>query len=187
LYEISMLRNAFKSVPTKKLFAPGIRRLNLSNKLVIMSSQPTFSTKAGKPRKPGVATDDEMESFIDTFGISNIVVVDARNPDFVVEPGDERWGPSSHAPIGGTETTRPRTVNLVYDRKNKSMPLEVLKSHIELVGGTDDWKETPIITHCGGGGRGQKSKVFLEDQGFKNVINGGGPSVTELWEKFGKI
>ena len=48
-------------------------------------------------------------------------------------------------------------------------------------------KDTPIITHCGGGGRGQKAKVFLEAQGFTNVINGGGPQVKPLWEHFGNV
>ena len=45
-------------------------------------------------------------------------------------------------------------------------------------------KDTPIITHCGGGGRGQKTKVYLESLGYSNVLNGGGPNVPDHWEYF---
>lgn len=46
-------------------------------------------------------------------------------------------------------------------------------------------ESVPVITHCGGGGRGQKARVFLEANGFGNVINGGGPEDTECWAIFG--
>lgn len=46
-------------------------------------------------------------------------------------------------------------------------------------------KDTPIITHCGGGGRGQLAKEFLEQHGFQNVLNGGGPKETDCWAEFG--
>ena len=49
---------------------------------------------------------------------------------------------------------------------------------------TED-KSTPIITHCGGGGRGQKAKDYLTAQGFTNVANGGGPEDDECWAVFG--
>ena len=45
----------------------------------------------------------------------------------------------------------------------------------------------PIVTHCGGGGRGQKAKDYLIGLGYTNVVNGGGPKVTELWERFGSL
>ena len=45
----------------------------------------------------------------------------------------------------------------------------------------------PIVTHCGGGGRGQKAKDYLLGLGYTNVVNGGGPKVTELWERFGSL
>ncbi len=41
-----------------------------------------------------------------------------------------------------------------------------------------------VITHCGGGGRGQKAKLFLEANGFKNVLNGGGPEDKDCWATF---
>jgi hypothetical protein len=37
----------------------------------------------------------------------------------------------------------------------------------------------------GGGGRGQKAKDFLIANGFKNVVNGGGPEDAECWAVFG--
>ena len=48
-------------------------------------------------------------------------------------------------------------------------------------------KDVPIVTHCGGGGRGQKAKDYLLGLGYTNVVNGGGPKVTELWERFGSL
>ena len=152
-------------------------------------SSTSSSGSETKPRKAGVATDDEMDAFLKKHGLENIVVVDSRNPDFTVEPGDQRWGKDSIAPIEGTGTNeyRPRTANVVFDRASKTMPLDVLKKHIESLGGdVDSWKDVPIITHCGGGGRGEKSRVYLKSQGFSNVINGGGPSVADLWHKYGE-
>ena len=96
-----------------------------------------------RSRKPGVATDDELATFVSTQ--KNIVVVDARNPDFAVEPGDEKT--SALAPLGGA--TRPRCVNLPYDRVAKALDLAPLEPLLT------EGKATPIITHCGGGGRGQ--------------------------------
>ncbi len=52
---------------------------------------------------------------------------------------------------------------------------------------SDITKDTPIITHCGGGGRGQLAKDFLEMNGFSNVLNGGGPKETECWNEFGNL
>jgi rhodanese-related sulfurtransferase len=146
-------------------------------------------------RKPGVATDDELREFVDKHG-SAIVVVDARSKDFAVEPGDAKHASniagnpplihsdeyfSQHAPMD-----RPNAINLPYDRVTKSMDL----SAVEFFDGAPmltQGKETPIITHCGGGGRGQKAKEYLEKNGFTNVINGGGPSVKEHWELFGSL
>lgn len=83
-------------------------------------------------------------------------------------------------------TDRPNAINLPYDRINKSMDLD----HMRYFDGTSmltSEKDTPIITHCGSGGRGQKAKEYLESKGFTNVINGGGPSVKEHWELFGSL
>ncbi len=147
-------------------------------------SVPLFfsSASAAKPRKPGVATDEEMVFFLEEAQDESITVVDTRNTDFSVEPGDEKWGsPDTHGPIAGTEhgsSVRPTAVNLTFDRVNKSMNLEAIK-HLP--------KDAPIITHCGAGGRGQKGKDFLVSQGYTNVINGGGPSVKPLWDMYGHL
>ena len=137
-------------------------------------------------RKAGVATDAAFAAFVAENPLENIVVVDARNPDFSVEPGDAKWGAESTAPIAGTAAgaaavPRPRAVNLVYDRVDSAMDLKPLQPLLT------DGMDTPIITHCGGGGRGQKAKLFLESAGYTNVINGGGPKVRELWEQFGAL
>jgi rhodanese-related sulfurtransferase len=64
-------------------------------------------------------------------------------------------------------------MHLIYNRTTNSMPLP------------DVPLDTPIITHCGGGGRGQQAKEFLEKNGFTTVINGGGPKETDCWAEFG--
>ena len=46
-------------------------------------------------------------------------------------------------------------------------------------------EKVPVITHCGGGGRGQKAKDYLLANGFGNVMNGGGPEDDECWATFG--
>jgi len=134
-------------------------------------------------RKPGVATDEEFDAFLATHGGSRIIVVDARNPDFTVEPDDETYGgDAGSAPISECGTAkRPRAVNAPFDRAAKSLPLDVVAAK------TGGDVTTPIVTHCGGGGRGQKAKEYLMSQGYVNVINGGGPAVKELWEKFGSL
>jgi len=132
-------------------------------------------------RKPGVASDEEMRAFLEKNRGKKVTVVDSRNPDFTVEPFDETYGKADGPfPIAdcGTEK-RPNAVNLPFDREKKA-----------LSGFEDSMfseKDAPIITHCGGGGRGQKSKEWLEAKGFTNVINGGGPQITALWDMFGSL
>ena len=132
-------------------------------------------------RKPGVASDEEMRAFLEKNRGKRVTVVDSRNPDFTVEPFDETYGKADGPfPIADCGTgKRPNAVNLPFDREKKA-----------LSGFEDSMfseKDAPIITHCGGGGRGQKSKEWLEAKGFTNVINGGGPQVTALWDMFGSL
>ena len=113
----------------------------------------------------------DLRSFVEKAG-DKLLVVDVRNPDSDVEPGDQKS--ITVAPLPSDEV-RPQAVLLTYDRNTKSMPLPDV-----------DDKDTPIITHCGAGGRGEKAKVFLEEAGFTNVVNGGGPKDTENWSLFGE-
>ena len=81
---------------------------------------------------------------------------------------------------------RPNAINLPYGRVTKSLNLDA----VNFFDGTtmlSNGKNTAIITHCGGGGRGEKAKKYLESQGFTNVINGGGLSVKEHWKLFGTL
>lgn len=105
----------------------------------------------------------------------------AFSSDFELEPGDSKS--SEKAPIGGGADARPRAVNVIYDRANSNMDLSKIPAEwIEAAGGKE---KAPVITHCGGGGRGQKAKDFLEAAGFGNVKNGGGPEDDECWAVFG--
>ena len=131
-------------------------------------------------RKPGVSAPEELASFVKAAG-DKLIVVDVRNPDFEKEPGDKAT--NDKAPIGGAPGERPRAVNCIYDREASSMDLEQIPADwIDAGGGKEG---VPVITHCGGGGRGQKAKDFLIANGFKNVLNGGGPEDDECWAVFG--
>lgn len=126
---------------------------------------------SNEARKPGVATPEELQAFVQKAG-DRLMVVDVRNPDPTVEPGDQKS--LAVAPLPAYDGVRPKAVHLIWDRNTDSMPLPP----------TDDL-ETPIITHCGGGGRGQKAKDYLMAKGFTNVLNGGGPKETDCWKVFG--
>jgi rhodanese-related sulfurtransferase len=119
--------------------------------------------------KPGVIDAVALKKFVTNAG-ANLLVVDARNPNSDEEPGDQKSIAVGHLPSDGV---RPQALLLTFDRGTNSMPLPEVP------------KDTPIITHCGGGGRGQKAKVFLEENGFSNVVNGGGPKETANWDLFG--
>jgi rhodanese-related sulfurtransferase len=120
-------------------------------------------------RKVGVAEPSELKAFCAAAG-ANLLVVDVRNPDASQEPGDQKSLAVAALP---SDSFRPQAVSLVWDRATKSMPLPEVPS------------DTPMITHCGGGGRGQKAKDFLTQHGFTKVLNGGGPKEVDCWAEFG--
>jgi len=120
-------------------------------------------------RKKGVASAEEIKEFIAAAG-DQLLIADVRNPDSAVEPGDVKS--IGLAPLP-TPETRPLAKNLTFDREAKAMPLP------------DVPKDYYIITHCGAGSRGQEAKTFLEQHGFVNVLNGGGPKEKDLWEIYG--
>jgi rhodanese-related sulfurtransferase len=120
--------------------------------------------------KTGISSAEELKDFVAKAG-DRLVVVDLRNPDADVEPDDQNTLPVAALP---SATYRPHAVSLIWDRTTDSMPLLDLED-----------KSTPIITHCGAGGRGQLAKEFLEKYGYTNVLNGGGPKEKECWAEFG--
>ena len=125
-------------------------------------------------RKPGVSPPSEIASFIARAGI-NLVVVDARMPDAVAEPS-AALGPIAPVP------ERPRAVNAPIDRASGTLDLSAIPPEwIAAAGGRSGLF---AITHCGGGGRGQKAKDYLLKNGFVEVINGGGPEDSECWAEF---
>ena len=128
-----------------------------------------FHTTLSMTRKAGVSEPEDLKSFVEKAG-DKLLVVDVRNPDASAEPGDQKSIAVAALP---SEAFRPSAVRLIYDRETSSMPLP------------DVDKDTPIITHCGGGGRGQKAKDYLEENGFTNILNGGGPKETDCWAEFG--
>ena len=161
------------------------RRLNTVSLAALLAASSAFSpvampttsrsmtstyTTALFERKAGVASPEELKAFVEAAG-SKLLVADVRNPDESVEPGDQKSLAVAALP---SEGFRPQAQSLVYDRNTESMPLP------------DVDKDTPIITHCGGGGRGQKAKDYLMANGFTNVMNGGGPKETECWAEFGE-
>jgi rhodanese-related sulfurtransferase len=118
---------------------------------------------------PDIASPEELCDFVKLAG-DRLLVIDTRNPDATAEPGDQ----TSLAVAGlPSPTSRPQAKHCVWDRSTKRMPIP------------DVAKDTPIITHCGGGGRGQAAKEYLQQHGFLNVLNGGGPKKTECWKEFG--
>jgi rhodanese-related sulfurtransferase len=120
--------------------------------------------------KPGVAKPEELKAFVEKAG-DRLLVLDLRNPDAIVEPEDQ---PTLAVAALPSDSHRPHARHLMWDRNSDSMSLPNVD------------KDTPIITHCGGGGRGQKAKDFLIKYGFTNVLNGGGPKETECWKEYGE-
>eukprot|EP00751_Fragilariopsis_kerguelensis_P004250 CAMPEP_0170812948 /NCGR_PEP_ID=MMETSP0733-20121128/36432_1 /TAXON_ID=186038 /ORGANISM="Fragilariopsis kerguelensis, Strain L26-C5" /LENGTH=135 /DNA_ID=CAMNT_0011169943 /DNA_START=883 /DNA_END=1290 /DNA_ORIENTATION=- len=131
--------------------------------------------------KPGIASLEELTTFVNKAG-TYLVVIDVRNPDATKEPGDQKSLAVAPLPISTTNSNgvegvgRSSALHLIWDREAASMPLPPATIS----------KNAPIITHCGGGGRGQKAKDYLESKGYTNVVNGAGPKETELWKVYGE-
>jgi rhodanese-related sulfurtransferase len=133
-----------------------------------------MSSTSSSNRKGGVASPEELKDFVQKAG-DRLVVIDVRNPDASAEPGDQKS--LAVAALPSTPDFRPRAIHLIWDRSTSSMPLPS-SSEVSAL-------DTPIITHCGGGGRGQLAKDFLESKGYTSVMNGGGPKEKECWAEFG--
>lgn len=125
-------------------------------------------------RKPGVASPAELAAFLARAG-PHFAVVDARAADAAAEPS------SSLGPLAPS-SSRPRAVSAPLDRATGALPLAAIPA--EWIGAAGGVKNFYVITHCGGGGRGQKAKEYLLKNGFVNVLNGGGPEDAECWSEF---
>ena len=89
--------------------------------------------RAMSTRKAGVATDDEMKTFMDKHK-GHIIVVDARNKNFNIEKGDEKYAQNiaGNPPLIHDDeyyaqhnpADRPRAINLPYDRVSKSLDVD---------------------------------------------------------------
>jgi rhodanese-related sulfurtransferase len=174
-YKVNVLSKLFFQKAHKILIASALLILIHSDAASMLGPSARLTirgitrTTLNMARKAGVAEPSEIQSFVQKAG-EKLLVIDVRNPDANQEPGDQ----TSLAVAGlPSDAFRPRATHLIYNRTTDSMPLP------------DVPLDTPIITHCGGGGRGQKAKEYLEKNGFTTVINGGGPKETECWAEFG--
>jgi rhodanese-related sulfurtransferase len=138
------------------------------------NNESTTAPSNEEPRKAGVASPSQLKDFVSAAG-SKLLIIDVRHPDATVEPGDVKSLAVAGFPSGAA--FRPKAINLPWSRESKSM--ELPNEEVSL--------DTPIITHCGGGGRGQAAKEYLEKNGYTNVMNGGGPKETECWAEFGSL
>jgi rhodanese-related sulfurtransferase len=124
---------------------------------------------------PDVATPEELKQFVESAGDS-LLVIDVRSATAAEDAASLARTPLPDITVGNGNDRqyRPRAVNLPWDRATNSMPLP-----------SDSSTDTPIITHCGGGKRGQLAKDYLLQKGYTNVLNGGGPKQAACWNEFG--
>ena len=116
------------------LIACFLAMLSLSRAFQIAShsqSAHRFTAVRCMMAKAGVSSPEELKAFIAEAG-EKLLVVDVRNPDASVEPGDLKSFAVAQLPSG---SYRPQAVSLVWDRDTNQMPLPSVP------------KETPIITH----------------------------------------
>ena len=162
IYQRSSCRIATKVfVSSRSLFlhkhptltsSSSIQRSRIGHELFSTMNPTDDSTKKEAP-KAGVASPDEIQKFVDEAG-ERLVVIDVRNPNAEVEPGDQKSLKVGPLPDPDANV-RPKAIHVVWDRASASMavPPALLED-----------TSTPIITHCGGGGRGQLAKEYLEQQ-----------------------
>ena len=141
-------------------------------------------------RKPGVSTPAELAAFVARAGSERVIVLDVRTNMFNLEPNDKAsclGSPLAESLVSNPDGTtfRPRALNVPFKRKTVTLEDTMIPASWIVEGGGRE--NVPIITHCGGGGRGQKAKLYLEGLGYKNVVNGGGPSDAECFEVYGHL
>ena len=130
----------------------------------LQTTESIMSSLEPTQRKAGVATPDELKNFVMNAG-SRLLIIDVREPD----------ASTTGFPNKSTNY-RNMAINIPWNRTTLSM---------ELPAGIDH--DTPIITHCSGGGRGQLAKEYLTKNGYTNVMNGGGAKEAECWAEYGHL
>eukprot|EP00656_Telonema_subtile_P001922 TRINITY_DN10833_c0_g1_i4.p1 TRINITY_DN10833_c0_g1~~TRINITY_DN10833_c0_g1_i4.p1 ORF type:complete len:147 (-),score=24.72 TRINITY_DN10833_c0_g1_i4:137-577(-) len=113
--------------------------------------------------KPGIATIEVLSTLKATL------VLDVRDPN---EVAAGKGGPP--AAIKGSVNC-PLNIDGVGQRERPTSVDEFLLSLKENGVELPQDLGAPIVTHCGGGGRGGRAAALLRDLGFLNVHNGGGP------------
>ncbi|KAG8457563.1 hypothetical protein KFE25_003717 [Diacronema lutheri] len=102
-----------------------------------------------------LATEEELRA------LQAPLVIDARSPAEVdAEDGGAKFAGSVNVPFFAEGSTEPPTVEQYAERLSAASALPAAK-------------DAPIVTHCGGGGRGQKVADMLKGLGYTNVHNGG--------------
>jgi len=91
-----------------------------------------------------MSTTSELKDFVSSAG-SKLLVIDVRHPDASVEPSDAKSIERTGLP-DPTNNYRPQAINLPWSRESNSMELPNVD------------KDTPIITHCGGGMEGTRGQ-----------------------------
>lgn len=110
----------------------------------------------------GVVPPDELSKLESPF------ILDVRDPE---ESKKGKGGPPDR--IAGSVNV-PLNVDGVGQRERPTTADEFLEK-LERAGVALPDDGTPIITHCGGGGRGGKAADILKGLGY-NAYNGGGPA-----------
>jgi rhodanese-related sulfurtransferase len=118
-----------------------------------------------------LATVDEIQDIVTN---KEFIIIDARNPLSVNDQQNFINDPLPNV----TDGIRPKAINSAWDKTTNTI-VQLPPSTIS--------KDTYIITHCGGGGRGELAKNYLIEQGYTNVYNGGGPRTPESWNIYGKL
>ena len=95
----------------------------LSSVALLLPASPAATTVSARcsvimGRKPGVMEPAELQTFVDAAG-EKLIVLDVRNPDFEVEPGDGKS--NEKAPLAACGAARARAINIFYDRTTNGM------------------------------------------------------------------
>jgi rhodanese-related sulfurtransferase len=129
------------------------------------------SSSASQHGSPDVASVSQLKEFV-AAAAEKLVILDTRNTQ------EDVFDSSAPLPNSATKT-RPQAKHCPWNRTTQQLD----DTNDTLL--QDLPKDTPIITHCGGGGRGQAAHDYLVSRGYTKVLNGGGPKLAEHWAVYG--